>query len=61
MSKEELNRDDIKISEIKSLAIKPVLYTKRANDYRGLEELLFSWVEKGDIINRSPPFKYGFD
>jgi len=61
MSKEELIRDDIRISEIRSLAIKPVLYAKRANDYRGLEELLLSWVEKGDIRNRSAPFKSGFD
>lgn len=58
---EERNIEENKISEIKSLDIELHPYKRKADDYRGLEKLLYSWVQEGDIRNRPAPFKTGFD
>lgn len=57
----ERKLEENKLSLIQSLDIEPLVYQKKADDYRGLEEILFGWVQEGDIRNRPPPFKSGFD
>ena len=61
LSGKTLALEDSRISSLRSLEIEPLFYCKKADDYRGLEELLYRWVEEGDIRNRLAPFKTGFD
>jgi hypothetical protein len=60
-SPEQRAQEDATISAIRSLETTLVLYDRKKSDYRGLEELLFSWIEEGDLKNRPAPFKAGFD
>lgn len=60
-TQEERVLEDKSITMIRSLDIVPVFYDRRASDFRGLEELLFGWVERGELRNRPAPFSTGFD
>ncbi len=60
-SPEQHAQENAAISAIRSLEITPILYDRKKSDYRGLEELLFSWIREGDLKNRPAPFKTGFD
>lgn len=52
---------DAKIEEFRALEVTPVMYDPENKDHRGLERTLYEWVGEGDLINRPPPFKTGFD
>ena len=58
---EEREREETRITWIRSLDVVPVFYEPEAPDHRGLERLLDSWVDEGDLADRSAPFKSGFD
>lgn len=57
----EAARERALISELTALEITPVFYDKTASDYRGIEQMLFSWVAEGDLKERPAPFDTGFD
>jgi len=52
---------DAKIEEFRALEVTPVIYDPENKDHRGLEKILSEWVGEGDLLNRPPPFKTGFD
>lgn len=52
---------DAKIEEFRALEVTPVIYDPENNDHRGLERILYEWVGEGDLLNRPPAFKTGFD
>jgi len=58
---DERVREETVISTIRSLEVTPVLYDPRQPDHRGLDALLHSWVQEGDLKNRSAPFRTGFE
>ena len=49
------------ISELTSLEITPVFFDKIASDYSGIEQMLFGWVEEGDLKERPAPFETAFE
>ena len=52
---------EARIKNFQSLGIDPIIYDYKGEDYRGIEEILYSWVEQSEIKNRPAPFKSGFD
>ena len=53
-------RDLERIDRLADLQIATVLY-EPGPDHQGLEELLYTWVEQGDLAQRLPQFKTDFD
>jgi len=58
---EERETEYAGISRIRSLEVTPVFYDRGGSDYRGLEELLYSWIQEGELKDRPAPFSTGFD
>ena len=48
------------VNQMRSLQITPVIYDRTAEDYRGLEKLLASWVDHAELKDRPPPYATGF-
>lgn len=53
-------RDLDRIDRLAGLQIGTVLY-EPGIEHEGLEELLYTWVEQGDLAHRAPPFPTAFD
>src|SRR5262249_46338522 len=45
---EEQAKEDDTLRQLRTLEITPILYDRKGEDYRGLEMLLYGWVEEGD-------------
>ncbi|MBZ5562425.1 MAG: SIR2 family protein [Acidobacteriia bacterium] len=60
-SSEERALAEAAIDGFRSLEVTPVLYDKKGDDFRGLEEVLLQWIEEGDLKERPSPFASGFD
>jgi hypothetical protein len=58
-STEDVSEDAV--NQMRSLQITPVIYDRTAEDYRGLEKLLSSWVAQADLADRPPLYRTGFD
>jgi hypothetical protein len=53
-------RDLLRLDRLTALQIGTVLYEPGV-EHQGLEELLYAWVEQGDLAHRAPPFPTDFD
>lgn len=53
-------RDLERIDRLAGLQVGTVTY-EHGFEHRGLEELLYAWVEQGDLAHRAPPFPTAFD
>jgi hypothetical protein len=51
---------DENMERLRALEIEAIPYPPRGKDYRGLEELLASWVAEGNLGKRPPAFLEGF-
>jgi len=58
---EERAREDSIVGSIRPLEVTPVLYDRRAPDFRGLEEILHAWVREAELAHRPPLFATGFN
>lgn len=61
MTDEEIAENRIRLREIESLEIAPVIYPMEGKDHRGLERLLHNWREQGDPDFRPPRLATGFE
>ena len=54
-------RHDAVMAEFQALEVTPCLFDPMGSDRRGLERLLYGWVEEGSADKRPAPFATGFD
>jgi len=50
---------DAQIEGFRALDITPIIYDPEEADHRGLERILYGWVERGDLLKRPAPFTSG--
>lgn len=61
MTGEERAADAGRDDDLRGLDVTPIRYQQGGRDFKGLEEVLMDWINRGDLENRPAPFARGFD